>query len=353
MEIDLNFGKGKHGAAYGGASGASSISPDAVAASMAKGDGGFGREQTSYFEHPVVRKAHWRWEIVWYFYLGGLMSGSGMLAALADTVGSEEDKPLIRNGRYIAVVLTAASGALLIKDLGVPEKFYNMLRIFKLKSPMSVGVYALSLFSAAAGLAVADQLYSDGILPINFGGFVPKLARNGLLALGAGLMASYTGVLISATAIPVWYVGRKHIPAIFVCSATSTACAFNAALLSLTGGSAETIERLEKIEVLASSAEAALLLDFQMRAKEYGAPFFAGTTGKKLKTYTLGLGIAAPVLMNLSSLLAKRGTAKHHRIKTVLAAGLTLFGGYVLRETIMEAGRASADNARATLRPPE
>ena len=32
-------------------------------------------------------------------------------------------------------------------------------------------------------------------------------------------MALYTGVLISATAIPVWYAGRRYIPAIFACSA--------------------------------------------------------------------------------------------------------------------------------------
>jgi len=72
----------------------------------------------------------------------------------------------------------------------------------------------------------------DGATPVaqayaghQFGGFVPRPLRNALLALGAGLMASYTGVLISATAIPVWNTGRRHIPAIFVCSATSTACA--------------------------------------------------------------------------------------------------------------------------------
>jgi len=353
MQIDFTYGDGKHGAAYGGAAGASSVSPDAVAASMAKGDGGFGREQTSYFEHPVVRKAHWGWEIVWYFYLGGIMNGSGLLSALTDTIGSPEDAALVRNGRYVGLVLAGVSGVLLIADLGRPDRFYTMLRIFKLKSPMSVGVYSLTLFSGAIGLAVLDQLHRDRVLPVNLGGFVPKLVRNLLVALGAGLTASYTGVLISATAIPVWYNGRRHIPAIFVCSAAATSCAFNSALLSLTGGSAETIQKLEKIEILASLAEAALVLDFQMRSKEHGAPLFTGATGKKLKLFTLGLGIAAPVLINFPALFGKRGTAKHHHVKTLLAAGLTLVGGYMMRQTIMDAGKTSADDARATLRAPE
>ena len=50
---------------------AGNFSPDAVAASMQRGDGGFGRDQETYFDHPVLRKAHWRWEIIAYFFAGG------------------------------------------------------------------------------------------------------------------------------------------------------------------------------------------------------------------------------------------------------------------------------------------
>jgi len=90
-----------------------------------------------------------------------------------------------------------------------------------------------------------------------------------------------------------------------------------------------------------------------MRSKAHGAPLFTGATGKKFKLFTLGLGIAAPVLINLPALFGKRGTAKHHHVKTLLAAGLTLVGGYMMRQTIMDAGKTSADDARATLRAPE
>src|ERR1700733_14089900 len=130
---------------------------------MARGDGGFGSDQQSYYDHPILQKPHWGWEIEWYFYLGGLGSGSALLAMLADWSGQPSSAPLVRNGRYAAMIGAAASGLLLIKDLGRPERFLNMLRIVKLKSPMSVGVYALSSFSATAGLAAAEQLHADGV----------------------------------------------------------------------------------------------------------------------------------------------------------------------------------------------
>jgi hypothetical protein len=38
-----------------------------------------------------------------------------------------------------------------IRDLGCPEWFLHMLRVFKPTSPLSVGSYILSPFSAAAG----------------------------------------------------------------------------------------------------------------------------------------------------------------------------------------------------------
>ncbi|MDE2573214.1 MAG: hypothetical protein KGM44_11945, partial [bacterium] len=61
-----------------------------------------------------------------------------------------------------------------------------------------------------------------------------------------------------------------------------------------------------------------------------------------------------PALLNLASLFTKPSHAtKRHVVKTLVAAGLTLYGGYVLRKSLIEAGRASADDPRATLRHPE
>ncbi len=342
----------KHGAAY---TDAGQFSPDAVAASMARGDGGFGRAQQSYYDHPILRKAHWRWEITWYFFIGGMMSGSAVLSTILDEFGDRDgdDADMIRNARYIALAGSAVSGVLLIKDLGRPERFLNMMRIFKLKSPMSVGVYALSLFSGMAGLAVADQLHRDGLLPLNVGGFIPRFLRNALFAFASSLMVSYTGVLISATAIPVWNQGSRFIPAIFVCGGATATCALNAALLALGGGSPEAIEKLEKFETIAALAEAALLFAYERTTGETGKALFGGETGKRLRERTLIGGIAIPTLLKLPMLLRKNAPHKTNVVLTLGLAGFALFGGYTLRASIMEAGRKSADDPSAYIRDPQ
>lgn len=328
---------------------AASYTPDDVAASMARGDGGFGRDQQSYYDHPILQKPHWGWEIEWYFYLGGIASGSALLAMVADRSGQPASAPLVRNGRYAAMIGAAASGLLLIMDLGRPERFLNMLRIVKLKSPMSVGVYALLSFSATASLAVAEQLHADGVLPFNLARLLPKPLR--LLAIGASsaLLGSYTGVLVSATAIPVWFSGRRFLPAIFVCSATSTACALQLALLALAPRShVATMRKLERLEAFAAFGEVLLLQAYRRSARSLGDPLFRGALGNRLKVGTEVLGIAVPLVLNLSSGFSKSShDGPVHRGRALLAAGLTLLGGYMLRTAVLRAGKVSADDPRA------
>jgi formate-dependent nitrite reductase membrane component NrfD len=338
-----------HGQGYADAG---NFSPDAVAASLQRGDGGFGRGQETYFDHPILRKAHWRWEIVSYFFAGGAAAASFALASLAKRGGDPGDAELVRNGRYTALAGAAVSGALLIKDLGRPERFLNMLRIAKLKSPMSVGVYALTGFSANAGFAALEQAREDGLIPVNPVGWLARPVGALTSVPTTALMASYTGVLLSATAIPVWFTGRRHMPAVFACSAASTGAALQSLLLALFGGSVRTAKKLETVELVASLTEAGLLLGWERRAGESGKPLFAGKRGSRLKTFTLGLGIALPALLNLTSVLSRK-PPKHHRLRTILTSALVLYGGYVLRESVVYAGRDSADDPRAYLRHPE
>ncbi|HTJ26194.1 MAG TPA: NrfD/PsrC family molybdoenzyme membrane anchor subunit [Candidatus Limnocylindria bacterium] len=338
----------RHGASY---------SPDDVAASLGRNDGGIGRGQTTYYDHPVLHKAHWRWEIIAYFFVGGASAASAALAALADHSGDAEAAPLVRNGRYSALAGALVSSVLLVKDLGRPERFLNMMRILKVKSPMSVGVYSLIGFSTNVGLGALDQARADGLLRGALGvdpiAWVPKSLRTAALAVSCAYMALYTGVLIAATAIPVWYVGRRHIPAIFVLSGTTTGCALQSALLAFGAPAPRTAKRLEMIELVAALAEGALLLDYERHAGETGKPLFTGPRGRRLKTWTLGLGIALPALLNLPSVLSRAPAHKPHLLRTLAASALALAGGYVLRSSLITAGRDSADDPRAYLRRPE
>jgi formate-dependent nitrite reductase membrane component NrfD len=299
--------------------------------------------EATYYDQPLLKKPHWGWSVIAYLSAGGTAGGCGMLAAVAGE--TSENAPLARNAIYLALGLAAISPALLISHLGRPERFLHMLRVVKFKSPMSMGVWGLVMFSNGAAAAAADQAASDGYLPRWLCTILPRGLTRPLLGVIGSFISGYTGVLISATAIPLWAKGKRHIPAISVCSGVAGACALNASVLALTNGSESTLRKLGRLELVAALAEAALLGDFKRHAGTLGAPMFEGARGAKLRNVTLICGMALPALLNVLPFQS--------RWKTLAASALTLAGGFVLRETLIEAGKTSADDPRAASRQPE
>jgi formate-dependent nitrite reductase membrane component NrfD len=214
-----------------------------------RGDGLPAHASETYYEQPLLKKPHWEWEVITYLFLGGIMGGSGMLALLADD-RPEREADLARSTRYVSFALAVACPAILITHLGRPERFFNMLRIVKFKSVMSMGVWGLVTFSAPVTLAAAGQLSRDGALPSWIGNVEPRGLTKLLMGLMGGFMAGYTGVLISATAIPLWATGKRFIPALSVCSGFAGACALNAAILAISGTD-RTRRKLERLELIA------------------------------------------------------------------------------------------------------
>src|SRR5256885_5994578 len=159
---------------------------------------------------------HWRWLIVAYFFLGGLAGGSYFLATVMDFFGKREDRPLVRLAYLIAFPAVCVCGLLLTADLGRPERFWHMLvqaqtfrPMVKAYSPMSIGSWALLLFSGCAFLSFVAVLAERGWLPW------PPLRRLSppaplgrlVTAVGALLglyLAGYTGVLLAVTNRPIW-----------------------------------------------------------------------------------------------------------------------------------------------------
>jgi hypothetical protein len=78
---------------------------------------------------------------------------------------------------------------------------------------------------------------------------------------------------------------------------------------------------------------------------------FQGTRGKKFKTLTLGAGLAFPLAVNAFRAIA-RPRGKAARLATLITSGAVLFGGYILRETLIEAGKDSADDPHAAFAQP-
>ena len=304
----------------------------------------------TYFGQPVLKRPHWGWNVVTYLFLGGIMGASSMIAAMIDRHASPAENRLARNANFSALALAIACPLVLISHLGRPERFLHMLRIVKFKSPMSMGVWGLVLFSNVAAAAATRELALLGILPRWMRHIAPPGAPL-LQALLGSFIAGYTGVLLSATAIPVWAKGKRHIPAVSVASGIGSACALQSLLL-LPGRNDAALAKLERFELAAAAVEILILFDFEKHAGSYGKPMFEGPRGARFRMRTMVLGLAAPIAINAVRVVAKpRGMLG--KMLALASACLTLAGGYVLRETLIESGKDSADDPRAGFAQPE
>jgi hypothetical protein len=173
-----------------------------------------------YYGLPLLKAPVWTWEVPAYFFVGGAAGAAAVIGAVARATGGRGD--LARDARWIAAAGAAISPALLTADLGRPERLLNMLRVFKVQSPMSVGAWTLVAFSSAAGgAAFADLVHrsSGGRVPVKVLGDAAEV-----LSAATGLVLStYTGVLIGATAIPVWSRNVALLPIHFGASGVGAA----------------------------------------------------------------------------------------------------------------------------------
>jgi formate-dependent nitrite reductase membrane component NrfD len=288
-----------------------------------------------YYGLPALKRPHWKWEIVLYFWAGGIAAGAYVIAAIADIFGDEYDRPIVRAGRFIALPLMILSPALLIKDLGRPEKFYNMLRIFKFKSPMSVGTWGLTFFGGFSGLSTLLELLTPGD--------TIRTLRRVVAILGTPFgffVGGYTGVLLSATAIPIWFKNRLLWGPTFLASAFSTGVAAIQVALALSGhGNRHARAKLERAHMVGLATEASLLAAGLVQLGPTGEMLTRGKWSTLFMPGAIGLGTVVPLLLGLGRGEAGRG-------RTLVSAVCTLIGGLIFRACIVYAGKDSADDAR-------
>ena len=207
-----------------------------------------------YYGQAVVKPPVWTWEVPLYFFFGGM---AGMSAVIATGAVIFHHLDLARTAMWIASIAGAIlSPILLIKDLGRPRLFLNMLRVFKHRSAMSMGAWILTAFGVCAvpGL-IALELHAHQIFAGTLGQFLRVAAGIFICcaAISGGLLATYTGVLIGATAIPAWFLHRTQLPIHF--GTAGLGCA--AALLELLG---HRIAALNFLGFYAAGVEIVLLI---------------------------------------------------------------------------------------------
>ncbi len=281
---------------------------------------------SSYHSQPILKAPVWKRTIAIYFFVGGLAGASAAYAFAALLRGERE---AARRATWTALISAAISAPLLIADLGRPSRFLNMLRVFKVLSPMSVGTWILSGFGASIGVAALCDLF--GVLPR-----VRLLAQAGAAALGLPL-ATYTAALLADTAVPVWHEGRRELP--FVFAGGAAASAGGAALIL--GSDHDGLAR----RVALGGAAIELIADqlYERRLDPVVAEALSVPA-----VHRLHLGARLSSTAGTALLLL---TGRERRAQIVAGGSLLLAGALLTRLAVFEAGRVSALDPQATVAP--
>jgi hypothetical protein len=191
-----------------------------------------------------------------------------------------------------------------------------------------LGTWFLSLLAPATiAAAVLEEL-----------GWFPRWRRASDLAAGivGPAVSTYTAVLISDTAVPVWHEARMHLPLVFAGSASASAGA--AATLLTPVADAAPARRLAVAGALLELGASALM---RRRLGELGEPYARGDAGAYERASTA-------LTLTGAGLVALAGPG---RLRAALGSALLLGGSLAKRWAVYRAGFQSAADPRYTIGP--
>jgi formate-dependent nitrite reductase membrane component NrfD len=220
--------------------------------------------------------------------------------------------------------------ALLILDLGRPERFWHLFwmsqrggPMLKTWSPLSIGSWALAAFSVVATLSLLAVRYES------FAVLRRGVLGKALPVVGGALglfVAGYTGVLLNVTNRPIWG-DAPLLGMLFVLSAAATSSAV--LLLAIahredSQASRAWLARMERASAALEIGALALLVVWLGPVSRV----WLGPWGLALLGVAC-LGIVLPVLL-----------ARRSRRLDMVAAALVLTGGLVLRAVMVLSSEA-------------
>jgi hypothetical protein len=283
-------------------------------------------EFESYYGRQIIKTPTWKTpDVPLYLFLGGLAGSSAVLAEGAALTGNAS---LERVTRLAAATGAGIGSVFLIHDLGRPMRFLNMLRVFKVTSPLSVGSFILAPFASLASAAAGSHVT----------GFLPRLGR--LAGVGAAAfgppLVTYTAALFSNTAVPAWHEAHRELPFVFAGSGAGAAGGLAMLLVPVPDSGPA-----RNMALVGAAVETVAVERMKKRLGMLAEPYEQGPSGR-LMTTASRLTAAAVAL----TLLGRRS-----RPVSALA-GLTLMAASATtRFGVFEAGLASARDPKYTVVP--
>ncbi len=290
----------------------------------------------TYYGRPSLKRSPWGHAVGTYLFVAGLAGASQILAAIFKLVRPATSESVVRSGRIAGTAGAALGATLLVIDLRTRQRWYNMLRIFRTTSPMSIGTYLLSTFGLFTGVTFMSELFRGrrGALA-GAARRAADVAQVPAAVAGAG-MATYTAALLSSTSNPRWAAVPRQLGVEFAASSVASA----AAALSLSDqilGEGEHAAALDSIAGVATLVHLISSFAEEQRLRALGVRA-TGPSRRRKRLADLVIAGALPLALYGLDWAGGRSQAR-----SLLAAAAILGGNYLSRQATLESGNESAD----------
>jgi hypothetical protein len=283
----------------------------------------------TYYGRPALKPSLYGWMVALYVFVGGMAGAVQILVTVVDLLGTPESGGVVLAGRVLALAGAIFGGILLIIELHTRQRFFNMLRIFRPTSPMSIGSYVLMSFGFWSLASLIVELLGLRVLTLIFAC---------LAAVAGWFMTIYTASLLAATSTPLWAAAPRSLAVRFAGSAFAS----GAAVLCIIAVALGT----PLARAFGNFAIIALAVEFVASLAAHRIYHRRGVSGPLRDTpwgpvHLAGVQICGD-LLPIALYLADDVTSPNPGALAVIASLCVLAGSFLMRGVLFLAGNESA-----------
>ncbi|NLD67402.1 MAG: polysulfide reductase NrfD [Limnobacter sp.] len=303
---------------------------------------------TTYYGQPALKPAPWDWKVPVYTFVTPVAGAAQLIGTIADLAAGERAASIVRRARYGAVLGAALGGPLLIGDLHTPARWYNMLRIFRATSPMSIGSWLLTSFGAFSSVLALAHYASERSAGAGLPRLLVAVARWPAAVTGAG-MSFYSASLFTATSSPLWAAAPRSLSVKFGSSAVAAAAAGLSLFEQAGARPSPATAALDGIAGAATAMNLGASVVAARHWREQGVKGPLEGPSATAASYRIG-AILLGQLLPLACYAINASRAKPSRALSMLASASVLCGSYLMRVGVIEGGKHSSERPVDSLR---